>query len=168
MGRRWMSRRWRRWRREQASGFPLSTDLQTGERSRMPNVLNLDGIALSQEQGKWRRVAERVGREVLAVNAAEVDREGVFPTKSLRAVAEAGLYGLMVPQEKGGPGCSIVTAALVTEALAKSCPSTAMCYHMHQSTLPLMCSLTDEAQTEAFIAPILRGEKLGAFAMSEP
>jgi len=134
----------------------------------MPNVLNLEGIALNQEQGKWRRTAERVGREVLAPKAAEVDRQGCFPAESLRAVAAAGLYGLMVPQEKGGPGCSIVTAALVTEALAKHCPSTAMCYHMHQSTIPIMCAMAGEAQTEAFIAPVLRGEKLGAFAMSEP
>ena len=136
----------------------------------MPNVLNLDGIALTRNQGKWRRTAEKVAREVLAVNAAQVDRDGSFPQDNIRALGEAGLFGLLVPESHGGPGESTVTATLVTEALAKACASTAMCYHMHQSTVPTMCALVtgNPEQIDAFIAPILRGERLGAFAMSEP
>ena len=65
-------------------------------------------------------------------------------------------------------GGNIVTAMLVTEALAKGCISTAMIYTMHQSTLPLMCSLANEEQVERFLKPIARGELFGAFAMSEP
>jgi alkylation response protein AidB-like acyl-CoA dehydrogenase len=43
-----------------------------------------------------------------------------------------------------------------------------MCYAMHQSTVPLMCALVDEKQIDAYIGPLVRGEKLGGFAMSEP
>lgn len=134
----------------------------------MPNALNLEGIALTTEQGKWRRVAEKTAAEVLAPNAAEVDREGCFPSKGMDALRRTGLLGLMVPADKGGPGGDIVTAALITETLAKACASTAMCFAMHQSTIPLISALVDEAQAKAFIDPVLRGEKFGGFAMSEP
>jgi alkylation response protein AidB-like acyl-CoA dehydrogenase len=134
----------------------------------MPNALNLEGIALTKDQGQWRRTAEQVAADVLAAHAADVDRTGEFPHDGIRAVRDAKLLGVMVPEEMGGPGGSIVTGMLVTEALAKGCASTAMCYAMHQSTIPLICALADEDQVDRFVGPILEGEWLGGFAMSEP
>src|SRR3954469_4241370 len=105
----------------------------------MPNALNLSGIALTTGQGRWRRVAEDLATEVLAPRAEEVDRTGQFPHENIDALREIGILGLMVPPEVGGfEETSIVTAALVTEALAKGCASTAMCFAMHQSAVPLM------------------------------
>jgi alkylation response protein AidB-like acyl-CoA dehydrogenase len=134
----------------------------------MPNALNLEGIALTKDQGQWRRTAEEVAADVLAKHAADVDRTGEFPHEGITALREAKILGLMVPEEMGGPGGSIVTGMLVTEALAKGCTSTAMCYAMHQSTIPLMSVLADDEQQGLFIDRILEGEWLGAFAMSEP
>ncbi len=134
----------------------------------MANFLNLDGLALSTKQGKWKRVAEKVAQEVLLPNAERVDREGVFPKENIRALGEAGLLGLLVPEEQGGPGENTVTAVAVTEAIAKACSATAMCYHMHQTTLPVMCASANERQVEELLAPIVAGKWLGAFAMSEP
>lgn len=134
----------------------------------MGNFLNLDGLALNTEQGKWKRAAEAVARDVLKPNAAQVDREGEFPIDNIRALGKAGLLGLLVPKEMGGSGQSTVTAVVVTETLAKACTATAMAYHMHQSTIPAMCSAASPEQVEKFIAPIVRGEWFGAFAMSEP
>ena len=109
----------------------------------MPNALNLEGIALTTDQGQWRRTAEKIAAGVLAEHAADVDKTGEFPHEGIRAVRDAKLLGVMVPEEMGGPGGSIVTGMLITEALAKGCASTAMCYAMHQSTIPLMCALID-------------------------
>lgn len=134
----------------------------------MPNALNLDGIALTREQGRWRRVAEALARDVLQPNAGEIDRTGAFPSANIAALKASGLLALVIPTALGGGGGDIVTAALVTEALAKGCVSTAMIYTMHQSTLPALCALATAEQAERFIAPIVRGEKFGAFAMSEP
>ncbi len=133
----------------------------------MPNALNLEGIALTRDQGHWRQVADKVAREVLAPTAADVDRYGEFPHANIKALKEAKLLTLMVNGRWGGPEASIVTAFLVTEALAKSCASTAMCYAMHQSAIPLLCALAGEEQT-SLMAPIVAGEALLAFAMSEP
>jgi alkylation response protein AidB-like acyl-CoA dehydrogenase len=131
------------------------------------NALNLEGIALTPEAGRWRRVAEDLANDVLRPRAAEVDRSGEFPHDNIDALREADLLGLVVPEEHGGGGASILTAMLVTEALAKGCPSTAMSYTMHQSALPMLCALADDEQIERFIGPIVRGEWLGAYAMSE-
>ena len=57
---------------------------------------------------------------------------------------------------------------MVTEAIAKGCAATAMAYHMHQTTIPVMCAMAAPEQIEPIIAPIGRSEWLGAFAMSEP
>lgn len=134
----------------------------------MPNALNLDGIALTRDQGRWRRRAEKFAEDVLRPAAEEVDRSGEFPNANIEALKQSGLLSLILPAEIGGGGESILTAMLVTEALAKGCASTAMIYTMHQSTLMLMAALATDEQTEQFLKPIARGELLGAFAMSEP
>ncbi len=133
----------------------------------MPSFLNLDGLALNTNQGKWKRVAEKVADEVIRPNAESVDRSGEFPKENIRALGKAGLLGLLVPTEYGGAGESIVTAIVVTEAIAKACAATAMAYHMHQTTIPLMCAAATPLQVDRFIAPIVRGDYLGAFAMTE-
>jgi alkylation response protein AidB-like acyl-CoA dehydrogenase len=134
----------------------------------MGNFLNLDGLALSSSQGKWKRVAEATARETLRPNAERVDREGTFPIENIRALGQAGLLGILVPQEMGGAGESVVTAVVVTEIIAKACAATAMCYHMHQTTIPIMSALASPEQVEKYLRPIVRGEWLGGFAMSEP
>jgi alkylation response protein AidB-like acyl-CoA dehydrogenase len=134
----------------------------------MPNFLNLDGLALTTNQGKWKRAAERVAQEILRPNAERVDREGAFPTENIRALGKAGLLDLLVHKEHGGAGESIVTLVVVTEAIANACAATAMVYHMHQCTIPLMCAAATPQQVEKFLVPIIRGDHFGAFAMSEP
>ena len=134
----------------------------------MPGFLNLDGLALSTAQGKWKRTADALARDVLRPNAEAVDREGKFPKANMRALGEAGLLGLQIPKEQGGAGEGIVTAVLVTEALAKGCATTAMAYHMHQSSIPFLSAAATPEQVDRLLGPIVRGEWFGAFAMSEP
>lgn len=138
----------------------------------MPDLLHLDGVALTPTQGKLKRTAERVSKEVLAKNAAEVDRTGQFPEEGIQALKDSGLLSIMVPEDMGGPpdnGLPTVAAAHVTVALARGCASTAIAYAMHQSGVLLLCALAREndEQRGLFVDPILRGERFGGFAMSE-
>src|ERR1041384_5892002 len=107
----------------------------------MAAFLNLDGLALTTSQGKGKRTADAVVRDVVKSNAERVDREGTFPAENIRALADAGLLSLQIPVEQGGAGESILTSVLVTEAIAKGCAATAMVYHMHQTALPLICAV---------------------------
>jgi len=134
----------------------------------MPDALNLAGIALTTEQGKWKRIARKVAQEVLAQHAPTVDRDANFPRESLSAVAEAGLLALPVPKTMGGPGETILCTTMVLEELAQGCASTAMVYCMHMSTVPLIAALVQNGQADEILAPIVQGKWIGALAMSEP
>ena len=76
-------------------------------------------------------IASKLAAEVLAANAAEVDTQGRFPAESLKALADAGLYGLCLPKEFGGKGEAMRAFAGVVEELSRACASTAMVYVMH-------------------------------------
>ena len=134
----------------------------------MPDALNLTGIALTIEQGKWKRLAKKVAKDSLEPLAGKVDQEGIFPRESLKAVADAGLMGLRMPKHLGGPGEGILTFAMVLEELAQGCASTAMVVCMHMSTLPMIGALAKDSQIEAFVKPIVEGKWIGALSMSEP
>lgn len=133
----------------------------------MPNVLNLDGIALTSTQGKLKRKVELLAREKLAPRAAEVDRLGAFPRHGVEAMAEAGLLGLSLGEDVGGLGQPILTAVMVVEQLAIGCSSTAMVYVMHLSTLPLLDVCCSGEQRQHLLRRITQGQ-LAGFAMSEP
>ena len=134
----------------------------------MPDALNLTGIALTVEQGKWKRLAKSVAKKSLEPLAAQVDQEGSYPRESLKAVADAGLMGLLIPKHLGGPGEGILTYAMVLEELAQGCASTAMVVCMHMSTLPMIGALAQGGQIDAFVKPIVEGRWIGALSMSEP
>lgn len=133
----------------------------------MPQVLNLDGLALDIHQGKLRRAAVNVARDVLAPKAAEVDRSGRFPRENFQAMAEAGLIGMLVPEKYGGSGAGVLTTAVVMEEIAKACPSTAIMYNMHLCGLLVAMAMADEAQLEELISPVATAGRLWSFAMSE-
>ena len=130
--------------------------------------LNLKGIAIEKEEAEWKRLAHKLATEVLAPTAAETDQKGEFPTANIKALGESRLMGLMVPPEKGGPGGNIKTAALVIEELAQGCASTAMCYTMHMSTVPMIAALAQDGQIDEILKPIVEGKRLNSLAMSEP
>ena len=70
----------------------------------MPDALNLTGIALTVTQGKWKRLAKSVAKNSLLPLAAQIDHEGSYPRESLKAVADAGLMGLLMPKTSVGDG----------------------------------------------------------------
>jgi alkylation response protein AidB-like acyl-CoA dehydrogenase len=131
------------------------------------NFLNCDGLGLNKNQDRWKQTAEAVGREVLKPNAERIDRQGVYPSENNHALGEAGLLSLLVSKEFGGQGEKIVTAVVVTEAIAKACATTAIVYHMHQSMVPVLCAMANADQVERFIRPIAQDKWVGAFPMSE-
>ncbi len=72
-----------------------------------------------------------IGKNVLAVHAADVDRDARFPTESFNALREAALLSAYVPKEYGGMGLNIVETTRICEALGHYCGSSAMIYAMH-------------------------------------
>lgn len=104
--------------------------------------------------------ARRIGREVAAVHAAEVDREARFPKETVEALAEAGLLGSLVPAELGGAGHGLEQAAAVVRELGRHCASSAMVLAMHHiqvaclarhATTPALRDFTARVATERLL-----------------
>lgn len=123
---------------------------------------------LTPDQQRWVTRAEEISRDVLAPGAADVDLHGRFPREQLRLLGREGILGLPVSTDLGGPGADLLTTARVTEALGRGCASTAMCCHMHLAAAALISAVAEGDQIERFVEPILRGEHLSTFAISEP
>jgi alkylation response protein AidB-like acyl-CoA dehydrogenase len=100
---------------------------------------------------------------VAAANAAEVDR-GAFPEQTLRALADAGLLGLISAAAVGGQGKGLPEAARVVERLARECGSTAMVVCMHYSAAALL----EQTGPESVRRAIASGKHLTTLAFSEP
>src|SRR5215467_14305747 len=74
---------------------------------------------------------ERVCTDSVAPHAVAVDRDGAFPTQSIRALADAGLLGALSSAESGGLGLGLSGAARIVRRVAEDCGSTAMVLTMH-------------------------------------
>jgi alkylation response protein AidB-like acyl-CoA dehydrogenase len=106
---------------------------------------------------------ESIATDVVAKNAAEIDRSGAFPSAAIDAFRDAGLLGLLSSKEHGGLGQGPRAAAQVVERLARECGSTAMVLCMHYA---------GSAVVEAFGSDELRrdnaaGKHLLTLAFSE-
>ena len=122
---------------------------------------------LTSDQQDWKeRVAEIAEREI-GPRATEYDRNAQFPEESLKALRDAGLWGLRVSKEHGGLGGDMVTTCLIVEEISKKCASTAMCYKMHLESMEAISRIPTPYQVEQFIEPLAKGEVFAAAAGGE-
>ncbi len=100
--------------------------------------------------------------------AQEVDETEVFPRGTVEKMAKAGFLGIPVPKEYGGQGCDPLTYAMCVE-LSKVCGTTGVIVSAHTSLCcdPIMTYGTEE-QKQKYLVPLAKGEKLGAFGLTEP
>ena len=101
--------------------------------------------------------------------AKEIDATERFPLESIKKMAEMGMMGLPIPEEYGGSGVDQLGYVLEIEELAKVCATTAIIVSAHTSLCcwPILKFGTEE-QKQKYLIPLARGEKLGAFALTEP
>jgi isovaleryl-CoA dehydrogenase len=113
-------------------------------------------------------IAREIAASVIAPNAEREDAEALWPAPAMRALAEAGLMGLNVPQELGGHGEGLTGLVTISEALAQESPSTALCFAMHCVGTAVIAAKATDDQKEAYLEPIARGEHVTTLALSEP
>ncbi len=111
--------------------------------------------------------AAQIAAAVALPNAADVDAEARFPAESMKALADAGLYGLCVPKEVGGQGEGMRAFAGVVEELAGACGSTAMIYVMHVAATQAIATSSILANRDLILREIAAGKHLTTLAFSE-
>ena len=101
--------------------------------------------------------------------AQEVDETEEFPVENVKKMQKLGFMGIPVPKEYGGQGCDPLTYVMCVEELSKVCATTGVIVSAHTSLCidPIMTYGTEE-QKQKYVKPLATGEKLGAFALTEP
>jgi alkylation response protein AidB-like acyl-CoA dehydrogenase len=124
---------------------------------------------LTPEQREIQAVARELAAAEIEPYAADWDRAHAFPRALLDKLAELGLLGVCVPEEHGGAGADFLSYVLVLEELSRADAGVGVTVAVHTSaaTLPLLRFGTPE-QIDRFVPPLARGERLGAFALTEP
>lgn len=124
---------------------------------------------LTPEQKDIQEVVREIAQKEFAPKAAEIDKNHRFPRENFQLLAASDLCGLFIPEEYGGVGLDHVSYSIVVEELAKACATTSVMYSAHVSlTAAPVLKWGTEEQKQKFLVPMARGEKLGAFALSEP
>jgi len=124
---------------------------------------------LSEEQLLVQEMVKEFVASEVAPIAAEIDRDHRFPEELIPQMGKLGLMGVPFAEEVGGAGADYVSYAIVLEELARACASTSVIVSGHTSlgTWPIF-EYGTPAQKEKYLQGLTSGEKLGAFALTEP
>jgi len=115
-----------------------------------------------------RMVRDFVENEVRPL-AKEIDREHRVPFETIEKLAKVGLLGVPFPQKYGGVGAGETGYCILMEELDKVCPSTAAIVgtHIGIGAMSIHIGGTEE-QKQKYLVPMCKGERIGAFALTEP
>lgn len=124
---------------------------------------------LSEDQLMIQQTAREFAEAEIAPTSIARDKAGEFPTEIVKKLGELGFMGMMVSTEYDGAGMDTVSYALALMEISKVDASVGVIMSVNNS---LVCSGLEKYGSdyikETFLKPLARGEKLGAFALSEP
>ncbi len=126
-------------------------------------------FSLSKEHEMARQLFREFAENEVKPLAQEVDEQERFPRETVEKMARYGFLGIPVPKEWGGQGADPLTYTMCVEELSKVCGTTGVIVSAHTSLCvdPIMTFGTDEQKTK-YLIPLAKGEKLGAFGLTEP
>lgn len=123
----------------------------------------------SKEQVLLRDLYKKFAETEVKPLAEELDEEERFPVETVAKLARYGFMGIPFPKEYGGAGGNYLTYAMAVEELGKVCATTAVVVSAHTSLCagPIYYFGTEE-QKQKYLVPLAKGEKIGAFGLTEP
>ena len=125
-------------------------------------------FSLNREQELIRKMIAAFTENEVKPIAAEIDRTHEFPDENIRKMFQLGIMGMTVPREYGGAGADQVSAAIVTEELAKACASTSDIVAGHTlCCVPILEHGTEE-QKRKYLPMLTEGGVLGGMGITEP
>src|SRR5471030_2845493 len=112
-------------------------------------------------------VRKFVDEQIIPV-AMELERKDKYPTEIVEGMKEMGIFGLMIPEEYGGLGESLLTYALCVEEIARGWMSVSGIVNTHFIVAYMLMQHGTAQQKEHYLPLMATGEVRGAFSMSEP
>ena len=125
-------------------------------------------FTLNEEQKMLQTTVRDFASKKLAPVADELDQAEEFPFENFRAMSEMGLTSMLIPGEYGGGGKDCVSTVIAMEEIARACASSCdiIDAHMILCTEPIYIYGTEE-QRKKFVPPLVKGERIGAFGITE-
>lgn len=126
-------------------------------------------FTLTKEQEMVRNVMREFAENEAKPIAAEIDETERFPRETVDKMAKYNMLGIPFPEELGGAGGDEIAYAIAVEELSRVCATTGVILSAHTSlgSWPIYKYGTDE-QKQKYLVPLAKGEKLGAFGLTEP
>jgi butyryl-CoA dehydrogenase len=122
---------------------------------------------LTEEQQMVRDLARQIAQERVVPVRAELDEKEEFPWEVMKALAQADLFGLFIPEQYGGLGKGALELCLAVEELSRACLGVSTTYAANAlGTYPILLFGTEE-QKERYLPDIASGRRLVAFALTE-
>ncbi|MBL7941776.1 MAG: acyl-CoA dehydrogenase family protein, partial [Flavobacteriales bacterium] len=124
---------------------------------------------LSEEHKAVQQAAREFTQNVLKPGVIERDEHQKFPKDEIRQLAELGFLGMMVDPKYGGSGMDTLSYVIAMEEISKLDASVSVVMSVNNS---LVCwgleAHGTEEQKQKYLVPLAKGEKIGAFCLSEP
>ena len=126
-------------------------------------------LQLTEEHKMIRDMAREFAQKEIAPVAAHFDETGEFPYETVKKMGAQGFMGVEVPEEYGGQGLDTISYVLAMEEIAKADVAHSTIMSVHNSLYAHgIVEFGTEAQKQTYLAPIARGEKIGAYSLTEP
>ena len=126
-------------------------------------------MLLSEDHRAVQDAVRAYVQDRIAPQAAAWDKNHHFPKAELRGLAELGCYGVAVPTEWGGAGLDYLALAVILEEIAAGDGATSTVVSVNNCPVcSILLAWANDAQKEAWLEPLARGEMLGAFCLTEP
>lgn len=124
---------------------------------------------MSEKHRTVRRSVRAFCERELEPIAKEIDHEARFPWEVVEKMGKLGYFGVQVPKELGGAGMDSVSYIIVIEEISRACAGLGLCVTVHNSVAvyPLL-AFGSQDQKRRWVPPLARGEKIGAFCLTEP
>ena len=126
-------------------------------------------LQLTEEHKMIRDMAREFAQKEIAPVAAHFDETGEFPYETVKKMGAQGFMGIEVPEEYGGQGLDTIAYVLAMEEIAKADVAHSTIVSVHNSLYAHgLIKFGMEEQKQKYLAPVARGEKIGAYSLTEP
>jgi glutaryl-CoA dehydrogenase (non-decarboxylating) len=122
---------------------------------------------LTDELIAARDLARDFAAKEIAPTAAKDDREHTFRPDLIRKMGELGFYGAAIAEERGGSGLGFLALSLITEEIARVHSAIRVFVNMQVGPALVLDRFGSDAQRKRWLAPLVQGEKVGCFAITE-
>jgi alkylation response protein AidB-like acyl-CoA dehydrogenase len=123
----------------------------------------------SEELLEIKRIAREFAENEIRPHVMEWDEKQIFPLETLRHLADLGFMGVLIPAEYGGAGLGYMEYVTVVEELSRVDGSIGISVAAHNSLCTAhIFEFGTEEQRRRFVVPLAKGEKIGAWSLTEP